>query len=460
MASARSNEPWGERRLLISKGPPHLNGQDSVASYHRERVFWHGATAVAGILLATLLVGGVLPFFLFPMNKSSFPLPDRYDYLKPEEEPRCGDRPCFLPERIQVRRDKEGFPSFWNYEGPMRITYDGRSIMINGDRALFLSGSMHPARATRATWELALDEAVRNGLNMVTIYIFWGAHQPFPDSRIDWTLSGSGVSCEYGVTSCRWDLAQALRAAANRGLFVHIRVGPYVCAEYTNGGIPIWLPLKYPKMRMRRLNRDWLDNMEIFVRSTIAYLTANHLWAYQGGPIVMAQIENELVGDEDVSLEYLMKVSAEGIPVSEPSNGRRSSTLRNATIQDYANWCGDLAATLAPKVLWTMCNGLSAKNTVSTFNGDSFGASWLEHHGDSGRIQIDQPAMWTEDEGKFSRFTCACRFLTQPLTIQLMQVAFRYGATTQHARPTTFGVEQRDPWRRMHCSGLQEAVRI
>ena len=48
---------------------------------------------------------------------------------------------------------------------------DGREVWINGERALFLGGSMHPVRATRVTWEAALDEAVRNGLNMVTILL-------------------------------------------------------------------------------------------------------------------------------------------------------------------------------------------------------------------------------------------------------------------------------------------------
>jgi hypothetical protein len=48
-----------------------------------------------------------------------------------------------------------------------------------------------------------------------------------------------------------------------------------------------------------------------------------------------------------------------------------------------------------------MCNGLSANNTISTFNGDFSAPEWLEKHGDSGRIQVDHPAMWTEDEGGF-----------------------------------------------------------
>uniref|UniRef100_A0A7R9ZKE6 Beta-galactosidase n=1 Tax=Craspedostauros australis TaxID=1486917 RepID=A0A7R9ZKE6_9STRA len=47
-----------------------------------------------------------------------------------------------------------------------------------------------------------------------------------------------------------------------------------------------------------------------------------------------------------------------------------------------------------------MCFGLSASNTVETCNGDCTGY-WVEQHGDSGRIQIDQPALLTEFENGF-----------------------------------------------------------
>ena len=53
---------------------------------------------------------------------------------------------------------------------------------------------------------------------------------------------------------------------------------------------------------------------------------------------------------------------------------------------------------VAPKeIVWTMCNGLTAKNTIETYNGMD-GIPWLEKHGGNGRIQVDQPAMFTEDE--------------------------------------------------------------
>jgi hypothetical protein len=162
---------------------------------------------------------------------------------------------------------------------------------------------------------------------------------------------------------------------------------------------------------MRRPNRAWMIKMKSFVSDTVTYLTANNLWAYQGGPIVLAQIENELGGEVDASSEHLVMINSHNRVVDEESESHYTSELRNATLQDYADWCGSLAAELAPEVVWTMCNGLSARNTISTFNGNS-GVEWLENHGDSGRIQVDQPALWTEDEGEDDDLTATKTRLT------------------------------------------------
>lgn len=291
----------------------------------------------------------------------------------------------FKKKSLRVPESIRGFPSFWNYEpfGPIHVSYDERAILLNGTRSLFLGGSLHPSRATHETWNLALDEAVRHGLNLVTIYVFWKDHQPFPNVSYNWSFPGNSVNSDTN-----WDLATAIREAANRGLFVHARIGPYVCAEYSYGGIPEWLALQKPTMSMRRPNKEWMEAMETYVKEVIQYLTKEQLWSHQGGPIIMGQIENEL-GDEN----HL-----------DGDESITSGSRRNATMQDYADWCGDTAAKYAPQVLWTMCNGLTAPNAINTCNGYggvSCSEDWLESYGQNGRIQVDQPALWTENEGGF-----------------------------------------------------------
>lgn len=180
----------------------------------------------------------------------------------------CKTPPCFEPSSIHVALKTPGFPSFLDHahRGPLLVSYDKRSLTLNGKRTFFLGGSMHPARATSQTWNQALDEAVENGLNLITIYVMWSDHQPLPDKAIDWTFPDWSLSRDaachdtVGDKSCRdWNLASAIRSAANHGLFVHLRIGPYDCAEYSYGGIPEWLLLQKPKMKLRRPNREWLE---------------------------------------------------------------------------------------------------------------------------------------------------------------------------------------------------------
>lgn len=424
-----------EGRPLIKKSASDEIIDDTESEVERQDAC-RGMTWTAFLLFAILVS--------FRYFNSSWFFGHRTDTTTPIPPPKIAVvEPNRCPANIpfcRVKRDQQhvvqtgrkGFPSFWDYapHGPISVTYDGRSFLLNGDRALFLSGSLHPVRATKQTWEQSLDQAVRNGLNMITIYVFWGGHQSFPDQEMDWTLpAGRGEACQVAnqiPSFCGWSLADAIRAAADRGLFVHARIGPYVCAEYSYGGIPEWLAIDEPKLRMRRLNKKWLEAMETYVKSTIDYLTENKLFAHLGGPIVMAQIENEL-GEEDD--DDNIPVMDDDIPPlvendseeddnnnayddddddDDLSDGGRVLQLeqtevdvtRNVTVQDYADWCGDLVARLAPSVVWTMCNGLRANNTIITCNGDC-SSKWLEDHGSSGRIQVDQPAMWTEDEGGF-----------------------------------------------------------
>lgn len=66
-------------------------------------------------------------------------------------------------------------------------------------------------------WNYILEQAAADGLNMVEIYTFWNFHQPV-ESVFDF--------------SGRANLTQFLDLAAANNLFVNLRVGPYVCAEW------------------------------------------------------------------------------------------------------------------------------------------------------------------------------------------------------------------------------------
>lgn len=270
--------------------------------------------------------------------------------------PSCKQAPCFSPAKIQVE-SRASFPSFLDYanKGAIHVSYDSRSIFINDERVLLLGGSLHPSRATKETWDHALDEVVRNGLNLITIYVMWEDHQPVPTKDIDWSFP-KGVQFRDDSsksTTTDWSLASAIRSAARRGLFVHIRIGPYDCAEYTYGGIPEYIPLQYPNIEMRRPNLEWLQVMRSFVEKMVDYLDENELWAHQGGPIILGQIENELGGEVDPVTENLLLVDPKGeFVIKQDDVDPTIQGLRSANLQDYADWCGKLVEELAPNVTW------------------------------------------------------------------------------------------------------------
>ena len=106
------------------------------------------------------------------------------------------------------------------------VTYTKRSFVIGGEPTLLLSGSIHYQRATPDMWEDILSKARANGLNHVQVYVFWNFHE---HTRGNVTFEAEA------------DLSAFLKQAAAANLFVNLRIGPYVCSEWTWGGLPLWL---------------------------------------------------------------------------------------------------------------------------------------------------------------------------------------------------------------------------
>src|SRR6185437_7665166 len=106
------------------------------------------------------------------------------------------------------------------------FTVQGDHFALNGKPFQVISGEMHYTRIPRAYWHARLKMAKAMGLNAITTYVFWNVHEPRPGV---YDFSGNN------------DVAEFLREAQQEGLFVILRPGPYVCAEWEWGGYPSWL---------------------------------------------------------------------------------------------------------------------------------------------------------------------------------------------------------------------------
>jgi beta-galactosidase len=153
---------------------------------------------------------------------------------------------------------------------------DGRDFLLHGKPFQIRSGELHPARIPRAYWAHRIRMAKAMGMNTIALYVMWNYHEAQP-----------GV---FDFASENRDIEAFIRLCQQEGLWVLLRPGPYVCAEWDLGGLPPWL-LAIPDIRLRSEDPRYLEAVSRYVaelaRRIAPLLIAN------GGPILMIQIENE-----------------------------------------------------------------------------------------------------------------------------------------------------------------------
>jgi hypothetical protein len=107
------------------------------------------------------------------------------------------------------------------------VGFDRYSMLIDGRRLVIWSGEVHPFRLpSPSLWRDVLQKLRAHGYNAISIYVAWNYHSPAPG--------------QYDFTGVR-DLDLFLRTAAETGLYVILRPGPYINAEVDAGGFPGWL---------------------------------------------------------------------------------------------------------------------------------------------------------------------------------------------------------------------------
>ncbi len=151
----------------------------------------------------------------------------------------------------------------------------GDHYELDGKPFQIISGAIHYPRIPRAYWRDRLRKAHAMGLNTVETYAFWNVHEPEP-GKFDFTGQN--------------DIAEFIREAQQEGLYVILRPGPYVCAEWEFGGFPPWL-MKDPKMVVRSSYPGFIQAATEYLQQ-LSLQTAS-LQIGNGGPIIAVQVENE-----------------------------------------------------------------------------------------------------------------------------------------------------------------------
>ncbi|MEU2126921.1 beta-galactosidase family protein [Streptomyces sp. NPDC018352] len=159
---------------------------------------------------------------------------------------------------------------------------------IDGKPVRLLSGALHYFRVHEAQWDHRLSMLRAMGLNCVETYVPWNLHEPQPGRFRDVAALG-----------------RFLDAAQRAGLWAIVRPGPYICAEWENGGLPVWVTGRFGR-RVRSRDEEYLGAVERWFTALLPQVVQRQIG--RGGPVIMVQAENEYgsFGSDQVYLQRVV----------------------------------------------------------------------------------------------------------------------------------------------------------
>jgi beta-galactosidase len=238
-----------------------------------------------------------------------------------------------------------------------------------------LSGEMHYPRIPRAYWEHRMQMAYAMGLDAISTYVFWNAHE--------------AVQGSYSFEG-HLDVAEYVRTAARAGLRVVLRPGPYVCAEWDLGGLPAWLLAGEP-VALRTTDERYMQPARRWLKRLGEELAP--LQASRGGPIFAVQLENEYgaYGSDRAYLEAMRgALDDAGFGESPYYTIDQPGDLLRGSLPDVP-----IAATFAPGDPERDLGALRALRPDGPLICGEYWAGWFDHWGqahhrtDAGRQAID-----------------------------------------------------------------------
>ncbi|PPL15452.1 glycoside hydrolase family 35 protein [Microterricola pindariensis] len=173
-------------------------------------------------------------------------------------------------------------------------------FLLDGAPFRVLSGALHYFRVHPEHWADRIHKARLMGLNTIETYVPWNEHSP--------------TRGEF-LTTPQLDLARFLDLVHAEGMHAIVRPGPYICAEWTDGGLPDWLTAD-PSMVIRTNDPAYMAAVTEYLRAVYAIVGPRQV--QHGGPVILVQIENEYgayAADKDYLRGLTAQTRASGIEV-------------------------------------------------------------------------------------------------------------------------------------------------
>ncbi|MFG2456062.1 beta-galactosidase [Streptomyces sp. NPDC048523] len=241
------------------------------------------------------------------------------------------------------------------------LTTSSDGFLLHGEPFRIISGAMHYFRIHPDQWSDRLRKARLMGLNTIETYLPWNLHEPEPGRLV---LDGF------------LDLPRWLRLAQDEGLHVLLRPGPFICAEWDDGGLPAWL-LADPDIRLRSSDPRFTAAFDGYLDRLLPALRP--FMAAHGGPVIAVQVENEYgaYGDDTAYLKHVHQA------------------LRERGVEELLYTCdqanaGHLAAGTLPGTLATVTFGSRVEENLAALRAhqpegplmcSEFWVGWFDHWG-------------------------------------------------------------------------------
>jgi beta-galactosidase len=185
------------------------------------------------------------------------------------------------------------------------------TFVLNGEPMRLFTGALQHFRIHPAHWAHRLALARAMGLNSVQTLIPWMMMEPRP-----------GEFKTDGFV----DIVKFAQMAQKQGLLIVLRLGPFICDGPDWGGFPWWLAKQNTAatmnpatpgalLRVRTADPAFLHRVDLFYSKVFTLLREAKLTAGLGGPIIMAQVDNEygLFGTDQAYLQHLRRSWRQGL---------------------------------------------------------------------------------------------------------------------------------------------------
>ncbi|OHS96929.1 Beta-galactosidase [Tritrichomonas foetus] len=167
----------------------------------------------------------------------------------------------------------------------------GDEFEMDGKPFRYVSGSFHYFRTDADKWEDIILKMKNCGLNAIQTYVAWNLHEP---TKGHFNFTGNA------------DIVRFVELVQKHGMYLILRPGPFICAEWEFGGFPYWLLQDKSISLLRSSDKSYMNHVRDYFG--VLFDKLRPYMYHNGGPIIMVQIENEYGYHGICDHEYLKQL--------------------------------------------------------------------------------------------------------------------------------------------------------